>query len=143
MSKIIMVSVLMVATSEGYYKNRIIRVGEQFLYEGGLNRKNELPLWAEPVDAEAAEKAVEAALKKAKGVASAPEAPKAPQAPVVPPAAPEAPVVPGVVKPLTKAELVAKLVAAGKVEADIKNLKVDELRALDAQSSAPSLQSVM
>ncbi len=49
--EIVNVSVEMIATSEGYYSNRIIRVGEKFQYKGGLNRSGGLPIWADPVDA--------------------------------------------------------------------------------------------
>lgn len=121
MSKAIqLVSVMMVATSEGYYKNRIIRVDEEFLYQGGLNRMGGLPIWADPLD-----KDWKAKLDK-KPVA--PVLPVAPEAPLLPPAP--------VVKPLTKAELVAKLQEpSGKSAAELNKLKLPELQALDSQNA--------
>lgn len=131
MSKVILVTVPMIAIADGYYQNRIIKAGEEFIYHGGLNRKNGLPLWAEPKDPEAAEKAVQAALSGAKKSPALPEnlsAPVAPAAPVAP------------VKALTKQELVAKLVFEGKGSAsELNKLKVADLQALDV----PSLDSVM
>jgi len=48
--EVIYVKVKMKAFSPGYYGGKIIQDGEEFLYEGGLNRAGQLPLWAEVVD---------------------------------------------------------------------------------------------
>lgn len=69
MDKTVQVSVKMVATSEGYYLGRIIRIGEEFLYEGGLNNRGNLPMWADPLDADWDKKAKVKAKVKAAPVA--------------------------------------------------------------------------
>lgn len=46
------VSVAVVAIDEGYYKNRIVRIGERFLFEGEFEKNSEgeycLASWMEP-----------------------------------------------------------------------------------------------
>lgn len=48
--ELIPVKVKMKAFTEGYYGGTIVKPGEEFVYEGNLNRAGELPLWAEVVD---------------------------------------------------------------------------------------------
>lgn len=55
--KVEKVSVKVKAIAEGYYQNRIIRVGEEFTYNGGLNAKGTLPLWVESLEKEVKKKA--------------------------------------------------------------------------------------
>lgn len=80
------------ATSEGYYGDRIIRIGEEFVYEGALNRQNKLPLWVEALEKFESPKAVKADPAAPAAPVAEPVAPVAePVAPIVVPASPVLP----------------------------------------------------
>lgn len=66
--KEIKVSVKLKAISDGYYKGSVIKAGEIFQYEGGLNRSNGLPLWTEPAEKFDLKAAIEAAKPKSAAV---------------------------------------------------------------------------
>lgn len=38
------------ANDMGYYKGRIVNIGQEFIYEGGLNRSGGLPRWVDVID---------------------------------------------------------------------------------------------